>query len=148
MSWSHSQSAAGISASVMRTIRNQAFAQPLLLGTHIVDAGLQIADFVAALLDLRQALGLREPLLHRADGVFRVGAGKVVHRRLGIDLGPCEFLHPLPYAAKPQFERVGHFALPYQRIAKPQRGGDERERDQDDYEPSQLMQRRLGAKGL
>ncbi len=56
--------------------RNEPLLQRLLLGADLVDAGLQIADLVAALLDLREALRFGKPMLHSADSVFRDRCGQ------------------------------------------------------------------------
>ena len=67
---------------------------------------------------------------------------------LGIDLRLRQVLHALPYTAEPQFERGGRLALADHGVAQPERGWDERERDQNDDEPGELLRQRLGAEGL
>ena len=125
--------------------RNEPFAQSLLLGAQSVDARLQIAAVVAVLLDLRHALRLGKPLRDRVDGGLGIGAGEMMHRRIGVDLGPRQFFHAPAHATEPQFERVVRLALAQQRVGQPKCRGDEYERDEDDEEPGELLRQRLGA---
>ncbi len=67
---------------------------------------------------------------------------------IGIDLRLRQILHALPHAAEPQLERIGGFALPDHRVAQPQRGRDQRQRDQNDKKPGELLRQRLGTEGL
>ena len=97
--------------------RSEPLAAAPAAGRGFVNARLEIAGLIAALLDLREALRLREPPLQRVDGVFRIGAGEMMHGGFGIDLRFCQLLDALAHAVQPQLERFGRLALPHQRVA-------------------------------
>jgi hypothetical protein len=124
--------------------RRKPFLQRLLLTADGVDARLQVADLVALLLHLHDTFGIAEPLPHRADGIFRVGAGEMVHRRVGIDLRFCQFLDAQAHAVEPQLERLRRLALAHPGAAEPHRRRQQNQRHQRDDRPRHLVQHGLG----
>ena len=124
--------------------RREALLQRLLLAADGVDARLQVADFVALRLHLGDALGFGQPLLHRADRIFRIGAGEMMHRRVGIDLRFRQFLDALAHAVEPQLERLCRLALAHQGVAQPHRRGQQNQRHQHDDRPRHFVEQGLG----
>ena len=116
----------------------------MLLAADGIDARLQVADLVALLLHQRHALGFAEPLLHRADRIFRIGAGEMMHRRVGVDLRLCQFLGALAHAVEPQLERLRRLALAHQGVAEPHRRGQQNQRHQHDDRPRHFVEQGLG----
>ncbi len=106
---------------------------------------LQVADLVAAFLNLRRAFGLGEALRDRTEGGLRIGAGEMMHRRVGVDLQLRQFAHAVAHAAEPQFKRGVCALLAQQSVDEPKRRGNEQERNEDDQEPGKLLRQRLGA---
>ncbi len=116
-----------------------------MLGAQRVDARLQIADLVAALLDLHRALRLGEPLRDRADGLFRIGAGKVMHRRIGIDLRLGQSFTPCRTPSRRSSSASAALRCRTSASHSHNADGSMSERHEHDQEPGQLVRQRLGA---
>ncbi len=123
--------------------RRQPILQRFLLGADFLDARGEVADLVAAILNLRDALGLAEPLFHGAESILRIGAGEVSHRRFRLALRLAQRLYALPHAIEPQLQRPRRLALPHHRFAEPDRRRDKEKRDKDDHRPGELGDKRL-----
>ena len=98
--------------------RNEPIAQSLLAGAQFIDARLQVRRSRCGFPEpapTRSRFG--EPLRDRADGAFRIGAGEMMHRRVGVDLRLGQFAHALAHAAEPQLKRVVGAALAQQGVA-------------------------------
>ena len=128
---------------------NEPIAQSLLAGAQFIDARLQVAaDLAAAFLHLRHAFRIGQPLRDRADGAFRIGAGEVMHRRIGVDLRLGQFAHALAHAAEALLERVVGAALAQQGVGEPERRGDQRQWNENDQEPGKLLRQWFRAEGF
>ena len=127
--------------------RTKTLLQHLLAGADRLDAGIEIADLVAALLRLQQRACFREPLLKGVHGVFRIGPHQLMHRHFGFDLGLYQSLDVLPDAVKAQFQRQRRLTLPDKRLPQPDRGGNEHQRHHDHNQPRKLRGKRLLAEG-
>ena len=87
--------------------------------------------------------------LTASDGKSRViGAGEVMHRRVGVDLRLGQFANALAHAAEALLKRVVGAALAQQGVAEPQRRGDQRQWNENDQEPGKLLRQWLGAEGF
>ena len=94
------------------------------------------------------AFRVGQPLRDRTDGAFRIGAGEVMHRRVGVDLRLGQFAHALAHAAEALLKRVVGAALAQQGVGEPKRRGDQRQWNKNDQEPGKLLRQWLGAEGF
>ncbi len=114
----------------------------LLLAGH-VDADQQSFLLIAALLQVRGALGLDQAPLDRAHRFFGIAALEIVGGPVGIFLGIVELVHGLADAAEAGLPHRVRLALLVQPRALPEGGGEQSERRYDDDGPGELLQQRL-----
>jgi hypothetical protein len=116
--------------------------QLLLLAGHL-DAGQQSLLLIAALLQVRGALGLDQAPLQRAHRVLGIAALEIGGGVVDVLLAVVELVGGLAHAAEAGLPHLVRLALLVEPRALPQGGGEQPERRHDDEGAADLLHERL-----